>query len=242
MLRAPIRAYAQLILSERGLIGYWQMNETAGNIADSSGNNSTGTKVGEPTYSSTTIVTGAPEAISSIRTAGQNGIYFNVGDLTLYKLTTRITLEGWINILDQGNSQTIVGRGSPGDTTRRGSWILSGNNSNGKRAVFNLHNGAERSLSSNIISAGIHHIVGTWDGTTQRIYVDGTLRNSAAITGTLTNNAYAVVVGGFVTNAGVGSGGVNADVAHVAIYNTALSADQVAQHYQSGITAARTAS
>jgi len=39
-------------------------------------------------------------------------------------------------------------------------------------------------------------VAGTWDGTTLRLYVNGTLRASTALTGTLPNSAGALRIGG----------------------------------------------
>ena len=71
-----------------------------------------------------------------------------------------------------------------------------------------------------------HYVVGTWDGTTGKVYVDGYLENS----GSLTASAYTYSS----TNIGRNiSGGYNfnGNIAQVSIYNIALTPQEIQQNY-----------
>ena len=63
----------------------------------------------------------------------------------------------------------------------------------------------------------------TYDGTTLRLYVNGVLANSAAITGTLASSNYPLTIGGDTLYAQYFKGSVD----EVRIYNRALSQTEV---------------
>jgi prepilin-type N-terminal cleavage/methylation domain-containing protein len=75
---------------------------------------------------------------------------------------------------------------------------------------------------------GWHHLVCTYNGSTLVDYIDGTLQSSSSYAGALASNA-PVVLG---TANGYPS--FNGSLAQVALYNTALTAPQVAQLYTAG--------
>jgi len=77
------------------------------------------------------------------------------------------------------------------------------------------------------------HLVGTYDGTTKRMYVDGELAASAAIN-YLPNTTSPLRIGAGATE-GAGAYWFNGDIDEVAIYDTALSPEQVAHHYHAGV-------
>lgn len=82
-------------------------------------------------------------------------------------------------------------------------------------------------VSSSLTNGGWHHFVGTWDSSTSSLkgYFDGTLASSTSNTGWATS----------LTNIAVGAGWstgriFKGDIAKFAIYNRALSANQVARN------------
>lgn len=76
-----------------------------------------------------------------------------------------------------------------------------------------------------------HHIVAAYDGATKFIYIDGKLDNSASVTGTLAVNNQPVLIGANAEQAGRNLTGL---LDEVAIYQRALNADQVREHYRLG--------
>lgn len=103
-------------------------------------------------------------------------------------------------------------------------------------AELAIHNGATlvatTTSGGNIMDGATHHLAGTWDGTTIRLYVDGALTSSFAQAGSPTLNSVAVGGGGPVIYSpftGV--------VAHVAAYDTALTLTQIQRHAAAGTTA-----
>jgi hypothetical protein len=78
---------------------------------------------------------------------------------------------------------------------------------------------------------GYHHIVGTYDGTTQALYVDGILRASRAQTGAISTTANAFRIG-YGTSGFQNNRAMFAD--DCAIYATALSATRIQTHHKAG--------
>jgi len=76
------------------------------------------------------------------------------------------------------------------------------------------------------------HIVGTYDGSTSRAYVNGVEISAWAQTGTITDATYYVgTYGGTVVD---GTHNFNGKIATSRIYNTSLSSSEVAQNYYRG--------
>ena len=86
-----------------------------------------------------------------------------------------------------------------------------------------------------------HHIVGTFDGATATLYVNGTAVSSGAISGYEPNDAQPLRIGttdfdGALGDIGTfaGNRGFDGWLEEVAVYNTALSASDVTSHYNAG--------
>ena len=76
----------------------------------------------------------------------------------------------------------------------------------------------------------VYHVVGTYDGTTQRLYVNGTQVASAALTGAITANTTSVYIGSWNGTSEFFQGTID----EVAIYGAALTATQVGNHRTAG--------
>ena len=88
----------------------------------------------------------------------------------------------------------------------------------------------ETKANAHITNGVYHHIVGSWDGSTKRIYVDGILRASASKSGNLVTTSPGAAVGRFGgTTTGYYFGG---KIARVNVYNKGLSAAEVLQNFQ----------
>ena len=154
-------------ISEEGLIGYYPFN---GNANDESGNNHHGTVYGA------TLATarfGNPNSAYSF-----DGIddYVEIPDHTNFNFGIGgFTVSLWIKT----DATTTVGFGrddilAKGDPTISGYAISLRNN----RAVFLVGPSGECYGSSVLNDGKWHHIVGTLDSSSMKIYIDGTLDNS----------------------------------------------------------------
>ena len=101
--------------------------------------------------------------------------------------------------------------------------------------IFNLTiNGVLKEVGNTITqNTNWHHYAGTYDGTTMKLYQDGVLVDSLAITGTLSNYATNMHIGeiaNLATNVDKWTG----DIDEFAMYNSALTQSQVTSLYQGG--------
>jgi hypothetical protein len=169
--------------------------------------------------------------------------YFNFDGVNDYMTIPRsssispvsaITQEVWFNFAPIPNTSVFIG-------------LQYGSSYNNTYALFKesslLYGGVNVSGSLNVIGVGISnisgnkwvHFVHTFDGSTQKLYLDGVLQNSASLSGSIqydSNNTRIVIGaddnGGY--NSGTGafhSGKLN----QVKIYNRALSSEEIAKNY-----------
>ena len=139
-------------------------------------------------------------------------------------------MEAWIN------------RGTLRETGYR--WIVGKDTTNAPRDGWNMHleanthkvgfsrwlNGSANTFySTTATAAGTwYHLVGTYDGATMRLYVNGVQEGSLASTLSMLNTGYPFRIGAI---GGTGQGEFSGTIDEVAVYNTTLSATQVKQHY-----------
>jgi hypothetical protein len=138
--------------------------------------------------------------------------------------TGEFTQEGWIKTDHTGNFNTIISWGVHSSQQDRTLWTLP---TSGFAALY-FYGTSDNMISgtSNVADNEWHHIVGTWDGTTGRVYVDGILENS----GSLTASAYTYTNTFIGKNVGNGYY-QNGLIAIARIYNRALTPSEVAQNF-----------
>jgi Tol biopolymer transport system component len=118
-----------------------------------------------------------------------NSVSFNGVDTFLYidnsaslDITGVITVEAWIKTLSTADPQSIVERYGIGPATNGGYALRI---VNGKLRFFTLKNESVGDWvdSTTTVSTGVwHHVVGIFDGTQLRVYLDGRLDGSKAST------------------------------------------------------------
>ncbi len=142
--------------------------------------------------------------------------------------TSELTIEAWVNF--DGNSDDFIFE--KGNVNTQYSLF-----SHGTDIVFRTRHSADSgydTLNPSKTTAGItngqwHHIVGSWDGSTKRIYVDGVLKSSKSKSGALNTTSQGAAIGAFGgTTSGYYFGG---KIAIVRIYSKGLSAIEAAQNY-----------
>ena len=142
--------------------------------------------------------------------------------------TTGLTIESWVNfdgntndfIFEKGNVNTQFSLFSHStDIVFR--TFHSGDSS--------YHTQAPSKTSVGVVNGQWHHIVGSWDGSTKRIYVDGVLRNSVSKSGNLVTRTTGAAVGRFGgTTTGYYFGGY---IPKVALYSRGLSTSEIQKNF-----------
>lgn len=226
--------YSAKVLADSPLL-YWRFDETSGTVAaDSSGNSRPGTiagaVIGQPS-----LLTSYP-AGKSMQFDGVTGKQVSRAYESWMALTT-ISVEAIIKPTTgfNGTARTIVCRYGEVTATSGNNWILRLDA--GKPAFYVYVSGAWRSaVSSTVLTIDTtYHLVGTYDGTTVRIYVNGTQVASTAFSGTIavgTDSLIRVGQAGAYSNGSVDERW-RGYIDEVAIYSGALSAARVSSHYAS---------
>jgi hypothetical protein len=168
-------------------VGAWGFDETSGTgVTDGSGRGNNGTIAGA-------VRTTAGRFGSALTFDGVND-WVTVPDSGPLDLSTRATVEAWVFPTALGNAwRTVLIKEQPGQLV----YALYANNdalrpSGHLFTTGDLYANGSAQLPANAWS----HLAMTWDGATQRLYVNGNQVATRAVSGTLVNSAGALRFGG----------------------------------------------
>jgi RHS repeat-associated protein len=196
-------------------VAYWPLDDVATGVAAP-------THAGAATLSPTAgvrkgVAGGTDEARTAYRLSGSSRL-----TASLALPSSAYSIEGWFRT-DTPN-QTSKGIAGDFNSSSGGALVL---NASGAFAL--LHNAA--SISSGVTPqvGRWYHLVGTWDGTNLRIYVNDAV-TSTTTTGAAGSGASNFEVGAYANGGGMVAG----DIDEVAVYNAALSSTRVTAHFGAG--------
>ncbi|MFH1990587.1 MAG: TasA family protein [Patescibacteria group bacterium] len=199
------------------LVAYLPFNN---DLLDKSGNNNNGTNFG------TTFSTGK---IEKGLTLGSSN-YVEVPDSLSLDITDKITLEAWVYPTAwSSNENSILTKAGDGEY---GAWNLHYKTTT-KGFRFELNNGSTQALFESTPSTALntwYHVVGVYDGSEMKLYVNGVLKGSLTTSGSITTNNSPLRIGKqfwWDTIYSYWSGRID----EVKIYNRALNAAEVLEHY-----------
>jgi hypothetical protein len=205
-----------------GLIGHWKLNETSGTSAvDSSSFGNNGTyQNGVALASSTPVpVDGAVAA-----TFDGNNDYVSVPNEANFDVTGSLTVAVWLKVTAfDATWQAIVTKGDS-------AWRLS-RNGDTNTIHFAIGSGGTIRIADSVTGVNDgqwHHVVGVYDGSTAKVYIDGNLDVTVAATGAIATNNHPVELGRNAEQAGREWYGSLYDAR---VYNRALTAADVAALY-----------
>ncbi len=217
----PASTYSDTVSATSGLVAYHRLGETSGTAAcDSAGANtggySGGYRLGEA---------GAEGGTAAVSLNGSSGVVRIASSSTLNP-ASRLTLEAWVKPNTVSPSQTVV--------RKDGQYLLRIADG---RAFFRLWSSwsatAEVATAAVIQPGTWQHLVGTYDGATMRVYLNGVQVASRARTGSIQGTGNALYLGASTGSYDFFGGTLD----EVATYATALSADTVARHRSLASTA-----
>jgi hypothetical protein len=207
-------------------VSSWKLDETSGTTAlDSWGSNH-----GEHTSG---VAVGTPGLVSTGHSADYDGArgWTVINSSASLNVTSAITLEAWArpDTLPSSSASTRTILRKDGQYLLR---LLS----NGA-VVFRLWiGGAAREVvtsAGTIAPGGIYHLVATYDGASQTIYVNGAAIVTRAQTGTISTTANPLIIGAS------SSGGIydlfDGRLDNVTLYSSAVTASWVADRYNQGL-------
>jgi RHS repeat-associated protein len=200
--------------------GIWPLDELAGTTARRYSTPGT-----DLTYG------GSPHlGIAGATDEAQTAVDFDGVDDSVYGTgptisATAYSIEAWVRSDD--SSQTD--RGIAGRFTTS-SGVLLRLAGSGEFGV--VHNGTAVSSGFHPAPGVWHHVVATWDGTTERIYVDGALKAASAVTGVPGAGGATFEIGAYGHHAA--GTFLKGAIDDVALYSTAMPAADVLVHFERG--------
>lgn len=153
--------------------------------------------------------------------------YVSVPSAPSLDITTEITLEAWIKItaLTDGSPKLICKPAGSGWTSPYFYYSLGAGTAITRAAQFAVITSANE-IYSHVLSIGQwYHLVGTYDGSILRLYVDGVISNTKVVSGAIPTSTQPLAIGIRSTT----SGGERFDglMSGVRILAIALSASEV---------------
>ncbi|HEU4702431.1 MAG TPA: LamG-like jellyroll fold domain-containing protein [Conexibacter sp.] len=221
----PPASYASVVAADAP-VGWWRLGETSGTTAANQAGGGAGTYAGGYTLNQPSLL--ATDMVNRAVAFNGSSSRVTVSSASALQLTNRITLEAWIkptSLPSSGVFRSVM--------TKAESYSLQ---FNGPRLEFTvIQSGTRRRLQTptgTIAAGGTYHVVGTFDGTTQRLYVNGAQVASVALSGSATTNTRPLVIGSWDGSSEFFAGTID----EPAVYNVVLSAAQVAAHHRAGTT------
>ncbi len=192
------KASDTLIGNEAGLQAYYRFNDnsingagqTITNYATATGATLNGTTVN---YVKFPCTVNPPTCGITLSGAASEGV--QVPHNAAFNSTTNVTYEAWVKpSTNVAVYRRIIGKGGNGTQEAPGIYVQQ---TTGKVSAGMLINGVQQIVTSSlsINDNEWHHTAFTYDGTTLKLYVDGTLDGTLAISGTITTNASPLDIG-----------------------------------------------
>ena len=208
--------------------GYWRLGETSGTTAADSAGASPGT------YRNG-VVLNVPSLLTSDTANGAatfDGVndHVSIADKPALNPTSQLSLEAWIK------PATIPSTGSFASVaTKDGSFSIQ---FNGPRLEFTLiQSGTRRRVQAPagaIVAGQRYHVVGTYDGATAHLYVNGSPVATLPVSGPVTITSAPLTIAAWSATEEFMKGTID----EVALYSRPLTGARVQAHYVSGTSAA----
>ena len=228
-------AYAQAVLGTTGLRGYWRLADTNTTAADASTSNNPGTYTNGP-VSATGLLTGEQNAARDFD--GSND-HVNLSP-TPFGTPSSFSAEAWVrtgSTKSNGNYHYLI---TDSSSDFNDGFSLAVDSSN--RAVFvvarNLIITTQRGTATSSVTLApntTHHVVGTYDGSRVRVYVDGVERGNVSYSSGI---SYAsgrdLFFGRKANSSGLSTNYLDGILDEAALYTAALPAATVQAHYDAG--------
>lgn len=237
--QAAATSYADLVMASEPM-SYWRFNGNASAVHDSSGSSNTATRDGGVTTGVDGALTGDGNTAYSFN--GTSGYVQAPSSASLNQPSSALTVEAWVKPTTGmfGGQIPVLVKG-----------YTSHSNPYYQYAIFMFDvGGYPKMIDFDFTTGGTlrdvyvnhtgwvynvwNHIVATYDGSYARIYVNGVQKTAVSVSGTVNSYSTPTVIGGYAnvshTSGNVFAGGID----EVAIYDTALSAETIAEHYAVG--------
>jgi len=187
----------------------------------------------------TDIVDGNDGALLAGEFDGAIGTGVLIGDQANLESLSQITIDAWVRTTDPAGDRGIITKHFAGQA----SWVLrtEWRSEEGKMS-FGVETEDGTTVTSNelgsttsIADGAFHHVAGSYDGSTVKLYVDGVLEDFALLSGTIKNTVNQVVIGNY--NGYASWPAFDGVIDEVEIFDRALSAEEIMAIYDAGSAA-----
>jgi PKD repeat protein len=228
---APAAGYRDAVLADSP-VAYWRLGESSGtSAADASGGGRTGTYFGAPSFGLQGALAGDANTCVGFNGSSQ---YVQVPYSSALN-PTRFSVEAWAYVTGgSGTYRAIVSNRDYSTGNTRGFILYAASDDTWR---FWLGNGTdiwEQLIGPTLAPNTWTHLVGTFDGTTARLYVNGTLVDSATMTLALNTARPLRIAAG--ENEAAPLYLLPGRVDEVAVYGAELPAARVQAHYTAATT------
>ena len=217
-----------------GISDYWRLDDTGTTAADASGANNNGTYVSAP-VTAAGLLTGETNAARTFNGTTQ---YVDLSP-TPFGTPTQVSAEAWV--------RTTATKGAGGyhvlitDTSSEFDNGFSLVIDSANRAMFSVARTTGFTVTRGQATSSVtlapnttHHVVGTFDGTTVRVYVDGVQVGTASFTVPISWSSSRDLRIGRAVGSSSATFFLQGTLDEAALYTAALPAATVLAHYNSG--------
>jgi hypothetical protein len=210
-------------------VSYWRLNEKSGTAGTDAMGNAPLTYLGSPTLG----VTGAvnKDKDSALRITSPTTQYAQASNIAALSITGSFTVLAWVkpSAWPANTTARVIAKYDGTIVNYLLAWDSAGTS---MRIVIETTGTGRTSTNAAAPSnLGYHLYVGTWDGTSLKLYIDNGAPAVTSPTGTLKTTANAATIGNTT-----GSGTSQGDIDDVAIWNRALSAAEISALYTAATT------
>ncbi|HEX7298614.1 MAG TPA: PKD domain-containing protein [Solirubrobacteraceae bacterium] len=240
-------AYRAAILATAGISDYWRLDDASTTAVDANGGNNNGSNSNNGTYVNGPVATAGLLAGDTNNGRAFDGVNDYVDfSPTPFGTPTQLSAEAWVRtaaaktaggyhfLVTDSSSETS---GTTLSLSNGFSLAIDSTNHavfSGARTNVLTTTRATATSSVTLAPNTIHHVVGTYDGTTLRVYVDGVQAGTATLAGGLTWSGSRDLRLGRPVNSASASFLLQGTLDEVALYTQALPAATVLAHYNAG--------
>jgi YD repeat-containing protein len=231
-------AYRAAVLGTSGVSDLWRLDETSGTTAtDANGANNTGTYVSSPTSVAPLI---GGETNSFARSFNGTSQYIELSP-TPFGTPSTFSAEAWVRtsatkasggyhfLISDSATEFNNGFSLAIDSGNRPLFVAAREN------IIGIVSRGQATSATTVAPNTTHHLVGTYDGSRVRIYVDGVERANASFSGAATwPSGRDLRIGRPNSATSLAQRYLQGSIDEPALYTSALSAATVLAHYEAG--------
>lgn len=180
------------------------------------------------------LALGANSAVGQCPTDAGATLHFTTGRFAKavsspsLRPTSAVTLEAWVRADNLDAGQIGIAGSWDDQAGANRTWVLWILNQHPQFVISHNHVDAPRASSPTALSTGVwHHLAGTFDGSSIKLYVDGTLASEVASAGSLATNTRPFYVGRTDTGGGGLIDYFPGTIDNIRVWNVARTAEEI---------------